>query len=139
MSLPDHYETVAAFSARLHTDDVIRRAITFDSRLTAVWAVPVVWNFRLKSTAGFARINPMQIELHPALNDATPTELRATFLHELAHICEFLIHGTMKHDYPWHEAMIRLGEVPHRTHNIAACKSAGRVIPSLDDIFGVNQ
>jgi hypothetical protein len=32
------------------------------------------------------------------------------------------------------ETVARLG--PIRTHNIAACKSTGREIPSLDDIFG---
>jgi predicted SprT family Zn-dependent metalloprotease len=131
-------ETVATFSSRLATDNVILRAITFDHRLTAVWSVPVMWNWRLKSSAGFARINPFQIELHPGLNDATPHDLRTVFLHELAHICQHILYPecTMSHGYEWHEAMIRLGERPIRTHNIAACKSAGREIPTLDEIFG---
>src|SRR3954471_1484838 len=131
-------ETVATFSRRIDTDDVILRAITFDHRIVAVWSVPVTWNWRLKSSAGFARINPFQIELHPGLNDATPLDLRTVFLHEVAHICQHILYPEcrMSHGYEWHEAMIRLGERPIRTHNIAACKSAGREIPTLDEIFG---
>lgn len=51
--------------------------------------VTVVWNKRLQSCAGKARYRLMQIDLNPALAEHKG-EIKRTFLHELAHILNYL-------------------------------------------------
>jgi hypothetical protein len=119
---PTH--SVRYFAELTGTTNVIDRAISFDERLLALWNVPVKWNYNLKNSAGFANIRG--ISLHPGLKQASETEFRATFLHELAHVCEGLLYNdTYGHSQHWWEAMIRLGEKPwiNRHHNIVPCMS----------------
>jgi hypothetical protein len=129
-------ENIAKFARELDCIYCIERAITFDPiPLAGIWNVPVMWNFSLRTSAG--RASRHGIELHPGLLQATVEEYRNTFLHELAHICELRIYGTIGHSREWWEAMIRLGEKPWitRHHNIASCLQHGGLIPSVDELF----
>jgi hypothetical protein len=116
--------SIRHFATITDTITIIERAISFDDRLFAIWNVPIRWNYNLKNSAGCASIRG--ISLHPGLKQASETELRATFLHELAHVCEGLLYNnTYGHSQHWAEAMIRLGENPwiNRHHNIVPCMS----------------
>ncbi|MGE9270616.1 MAG: SprT-like domain-containing protein, partial [Verrucomicrobiales bacterium] len=48
--------------------------------------VRVVWNARLRSTAGRAWIRESRIELNPRLAEFGMDQVRVTLLHELAHL-----------------------------------------------------
>jgi hypothetical protein len=114
--------TVESFARELGLQDILSRAISFDPRLEKTKQIPVAFNWNLKSCAG--RGSTSKIHLHPGLRDQGKIALISTFLHEVAHAMEGLIYGGWKygHGYNWFEQMIRLGQVPERTHNYAACR-----------------
>jgi hypothetical protein len=129
-------DDVLDYANRLNCVFTIERAITYDPRLDRLWCIPVHFNFSLKSSAG--RADRRSIELHTGLLQATPAEFRATFLHEVAHVCEDLIYGKCTHSQTWWEAMIRLGEQPwhNRFHSIDACRSRDSTHTlTLDKLF----
>jgi hypothetical protein len=129
-------DTIRSYSNLLGCSAAIERAITYDPKLERIWPVPVAFNFSLKSSAGRASLRG--IELHTGLLQATPAEYRATFLHEVAHVCEDLIYGKCTHSQTWWEAMIRLGEQPwhNRFHSIDACRSRDSTHTlTLDKLF----
>lgn len=99
----------------------VERAVSFDPRLERIWQVPVEWNFRLRNRAGNA--NASRIHLHPGLQAASRAEFIDTFIHELAHVCEYVLYGYGGHSANWWEAMHRLGARPQDTryHNIDTC------------------
>ena len=111
--------------------DRIERAISFDNKLSNIWTVPVEWNFNLRNRAGNA--NASRIHLHPGLQAASRAEFVDTFLHELAHVCEYTLYGRGGHSQNWWEAMIRLGAKPWETryHNIDSCMKAAAQTPGL--------
>lgn len=129
-------DDIAHYARQLDCTPAIERAITFDTKLSRLWLIPVHFNFSLKSSAG--RANRFGIDLHPGLLQATQAEFRATFLHEVAHVCEYLIYGKGGHGETWWEAMIRLGERPwqNRHHSIRSCMDRdSRRTTTLDTLF----
>ncbi len=123
-------QNVKQVAERFDLTDRINRAISYDVRLDRVWQIPVEWNFRLKNSAGNA--NDKRIHLHPGLASASAEDFKDTFLHELAHSCEYILYGQGGHSQTWWEAMIRLGCKPWegRYHSIASCKrSRSRTSP----------
>ncbi len=79
-------------------------------------AVKVSWNPRMRTAAGRAFAKEWRIELNPRLQDlpeeTRETELRATFLHELAHLVAFARAGRRRiapHGSEWREACRDLG------------------------------
>lgn len=135
--------TVRTFAKAYDLELIIIRAFSFHSVLEnetfpSLWYVPVVFNPRLQTTAGFARHSPRyEIELNPALAGplASREQLVATFLHELAHLMEYRVLRTHGHGAGWWMMMHQLGQIPRRTHTIAACRKAEPVARhSLDDM-----
>ncbi len=88
---------------------------------------PVVWNTRLKSTAGRARntADPQNrvLELNPKLREEGPEALLSTFLHELAHLIVGPGHG---HDYRWSAICRQIGGNASRGHQYEAMRSTPR-------------
>lgn len=129
-------ETVLDFAKSLNLVDRINRAISFNPNAfnSRLWQIPCYYNHRLRNSAGNA--NRFRICLHPGLQQATELELTTTFLHELAHVMDYLENGQSSHGYGWWQAMIRLGENPQKSryHNIFSCKKAISR-PKLEDII----
>lgn len=78
--------------------------------------VTVSWNPRMRTAAGRAQARDWSIELNPRLQDlpdgVRDAELRATFLHELAHLVAFARAGRRRiapHGPEWREACRDLG------------------------------
>lgn len=78
--------------------------------------VAVSWNSRMRTAAGRAFTKDSRIELNPRLQDLPDglreTELRNTFLHELAHLVAFARAGRKRihpHGVEWQEACHDLG------------------------------
>lgn len=85
--------------------------------------VSVLWNPRMRSTAGRAYYQKSQIELNPKLIDISEEELHRTFLHELAHLvahARTFPRRIAPHGDEWHEACRDLG-IPFEkvTHDLA--------------------
>lgn len=115
--------TVKDFATKHCCMSAIERAISYaPSKLERALIIPVTWNTRLHNRAGRASLR-LGIELHPGLLVEGHDALRSTFLHELAHIFEFLMHNTAGHGVNWIIQMARLGLDPmqHRTHAFVAC------------------
>lgn len=79
-------------------------------------AVSVSWNARMRTAAGRAYAKDWAIELNPRLQDLPEerrdAELRATFLHELAHLVAFARVGRKRiapHGPEWRQACRDLG------------------------------
>lgn len=79
-------------------------------------AVSVSWNPRMRTAAGRAYAKDWVIELNPRLQDlpeeSRDAELRATFLHELAHLVAFARVGRKRiapHGPEWRQACRDLG------------------------------
>lgn len=125
--------TVRELAEQLGLIPTIERAMTYEpGKFSGLWEIPVQYDFRLRSSAGNA--NKFRIKLHPGLLQASTREHVETFLHELAHTMDCFCRGQSGHDYPWQEMMIRLGQKPVRTHNIATCKKRAEKTTILDDL-----
>ncbi|MCG8599451.1 MAG: SprT-like domain-containing protein [Verrucomicrobiales bacterium] len=79
-------------------------------------AVKVVWNKRMRTAAGRAFYQTGKIELNPKLQtlpaDQRDTEIRQTFLHEMAHLVSFARNKGKKiqpHGIEWKTACADLG------------------------------
>ncbi len=113
-------DTVETFANDLQLSYVVERAISFDyDKLQPLWSVPVQWKITLRRRAGYGSTHG--IYLHPGLQITTKKDLIETFLHEVGHAMEGFIYGRYGHSYNWVEQMIRLGQVPKRTHSIMSC------------------
>jgi len=82
----------------------------------------VVWNKRLRSTAGRAFYQDLRIELNPRLVTISADELHRTLLHELAHLVAFVRNTPRKiapHGEEWRAACRDLG-IPNEkvTHDL---------------------
>ena len=67
----------------------------------------VVWNKRMRSTAGRAFWPEGKIELNPKLEEVAPTEVHRTMLHELAHLVAYARAGRKRiaaHGAEWRQA-----------------------------------
>jgi len=74
--------------------------------------VSVVWNQRMRSTAGRAMWPKALIELNPALEEIGGGEVRRTLLHELAHLVAYErchSHDIKPHGPEWQKACRDLG------------------------------
>lgn len=85
------------------------------------WKIPlpsIVFNRRLKTTAGRAFYKKGLVELNPRLWERmSEEERRNTLFHEIAHIAAYLIHGETGHGYHWKKLMLDAGENPSVYHN----------------------
>ena len=74
--------------------------------------VKVRWNTRMRSTAGRATWPDSEIELNPALEQISESEVDRTFLHELAHLVAYERAGNRRirpHGPEWRRACCDLG------------------------------
>ena len=79
--------------------------------------VRIVWNSRMRSTAGRALWPEGLIELNPALKEIGVEEVERTLLHELAHLVAFERAGRRRiapHGGEWKQACAELG-IPGET------------------------
>lgn len=90
-------------------------------------SISVVWNKRMRTAAGRAFYQTGRIELNPKLqtlpDGLRDDEIRATFLHELAHLVAFARHEGRRiqpHGDEWKQACADLG-IPgeNRCHDLA--------------------
>lgn len=131
---------VLDFARELGLESCIARATTFHPgklHLGVVWNVPVEYNDRLQTTAGLCHYQPtVRLELNCSLRLPNQrVHLIETFLHELAHAHAFMVYGCRGHGNEWWKMMHQLGQIPRRTHNIAAChKSGTTATKTLDDM-----
>ena len=93
---------------------------------------PVIWNTRLKTTAGRADYWANSIELNPRLKVEGPEAVYKTFIHELAH----LVAGPgAKHGARWERICLHLGGTGMRCHTYSTMKRkqrADRVFATCD-------
>ncbi len=89
------------------------RALCLELRLLALAErVSVDWNTRMRSTAGRATWPDAIIELNPALDEISESEVERTFLHELAHLVAYERAGNRRirpHGPEWRRACCDLG------------------------------
>lgn len=83
----------------------------------------IIFNPRLKTTAGRARCeylkNEFTMELNKKVLSENPDGFRATVIHELCHLIDGIIHGkTSGHGARWQNLMYIAGENPERTHTL---------------------
>ena len=74
--------------------------------------VAVVWNSRMRTTAGRAFWPEGKIEMNPKLEEVAPAEVRQTMLHELAHLVAYERAGRRRitaHGPEWRQACADLG------------------------------
>ena len=83
--------------------------------------VSVVWNAKMRSTAGRAFWPAARVELNPKLVSVSLDEVRRTLLHELAHLLAYHRSGRRRiapHGVEWQQACADLGiageSVTHR-------------------------
>lgn len=82
--------------------------------------ITVIWNERMRSCGGKANGKERVIKLNARLLSENPEELLPTFLHELAHIVDYLMHGKSSgHKMPWKRIMRDMGEPVEVYHNMA--------------------
>jgi len=73
--------------------------------------VQVIWNSRLRSTAGYAKWPNWRVELNPRLTEFEG-QVERTLLHELAHLIAYARAGRRKiepHGAEWRQACVDLG------------------------------
>ena len=84
--------------------------------------VQVVWNARMRTTAGRAFWPDAIIELNPKLTEIAPEEVQRTLLHELAHLVAYTRAGRRRisaHGAEWQKACVDLGIPGERaTHSL---------------------
>jgi len=82
--------------------------------------IVVVWNSRMRTCAGRAKMRGLEIHLNARLLTENPHELVPTFIHELAHILDYVINlKSSKHGFVWQKIMHDLGEPAEVYHNMA--------------------
>lgn len=100
-------------------------------------SLPVVWNSRLRTSAGRCRGTraafdgrwyPSRIELNPRLFEEGEEAIAKTFLHELAHA---LAPGD-KHGPKWKAVMRAIGEPVERCHSYDSMSPAQKVVAVCD-------
>jgi predicted SprT family Zn-dependent metalloprotease len=115
-------------ATRLFMDSSMRQ--DYKDKL-ANMTVRVVFNSRLKSTGGRARLGRNRahdIELNPTvMKNATPDERFNTTAHELAHCLDYEIRGRSNHDKFWKSLHLAMGGSAERCHRINMKGIRGRV------------
>jgi len=89
---------------------------------TSMKQVVVIWNTRMRTTAGRAFWPDAIIELNPKLREVAPEEVERTLLHELAHLVAYARAGRRRiaaHGVEWQQACADLGIPGERaTHSL---------------------
>ena len=84
--------------------------------------VQVIWNKRMRTTAGRAFWPDAIIELNPKLEEIAPEEVQRTLLHELAHLVAYARAGRHRisaHGVEWQQACADVGIPGERaTHSL---------------------
>ena len=82
--------------------------------------VEVVFNSRLQTTAGRARLRRLQIELNPHLLERFPKAIDRVLAHEAAHLATWLVHGedVAQHGSEWRAMMRAIGQSADVTHDL---------------------
>ncbi len=87
----------------------------------------LIWKSALRVTAGMAyyRVNTIGLSKNLLIDE---NRLRATLVHEYAHLLAFERHGRKGagHGEPWRQAMRDLGAEPQRTHCYEVQRNAAR-------------
>ena len=79
----------------------------------------IVWNQRLQTSAGRARLLEQVVELNPRLLKANPENLLEVLTHELAHLVVFARHGkTPPHGKEWKALMREASLTPTVCHKM---------------------
>lgn len=122
---------VHTFAHAYNCDVEVMRGISFYPPMgPRLLVVPVEWLWRPSGTAGKAH-RQGKIQLHRGLLDQPVYDLVETFLHEVAHIMQWLRYGMMDHGATWHEAMYQLGQKPMRCHSMGKLQAP---MPTLSDL-----
>jgi predicted SprT family Zn-dependent metalloprotease len=81
--------------------------------------IEVLWNGRLRTTAGRAHLRTIQIHLNPRLLARVPDRIDEVLTHEAAHLAVALIHGldARHHGPEWAALMAAAGHEAKRTHD----------------------
>ena len=81
--------------------------------------VEVLWNRRLRTTAGSAHLRTIQIHLNPRLLARVPERIDEVLTHEAAHLAVGLVHGhgARHHGPEWVALMAAAGHDGERTHD----------------------
>jgi len=93
------------------TDECVGLARELDVKNVAQ-RIRVVWNSRMRSSAGRAFWPEAKIELNPRLWEVAPDQIRRTMLHELAHLLAYARAGRRTiaaHGEEWRRACTDLG------------------------------
>lgn len=135
---PQGSATVRFFAERLGVAHLIDRALTYYPAIERdLWSTKVEITTRVSRTAG--RATPGRITLHSALVHEGPQAFVQTFLHEVAHVMQYLVHGHFNHGESWWKMMHILDQKPIRTHRFQSAaftrpKGGKREELSLDDL-----
>jgi len=79
----------------------------------------IVWNHRLQTSAGRARLLEQVVELNPRLLKANPENILEILTHELAHLVVFARYGkTSPHGKEWKALMREAGLTPTVYHKM---------------------
>jgi hypothetical protein len=109
--------TIRKFSADLGQDQILARALSYHPTIAqALLATPCDWSSKLHASAGYAS-SRRGISLHHGLRAEGPQAIIDTFLHEVAHIMQYLVYREFNHGATWWEMMHHLGAKPVRTHS----------------------
>ena len=81
--------------------------------------VEVIWNRRLRTTAGRAHLRELTIQLNPRLLARVPYRIDEVLAHEAAHLAVGLVHGTTvpHHGPEWSAWMVEVGHDPNAKHD----------------------
>ncbi len=81
--------------------------------------VEVLWNRRLRTSAGRAHLRTIQIHLNPRLLSRVPERIDEVLTHEAAHLAVALVHGrrARHHGPEWVALMTAAGHDANRTHD----------------------
>lgn len=82
-------------------------------------SLTIIWNQRLRTSAGRARLLEQVVELNPNLLTANPENVLEVLTHELAHLVVFARHGrTLPHGKEWKALMREAGQAPMTYHRM---------------------
>ncbi len=133
--------TVKTIAAQHGLEQIISRAHSFhpqlQSRAQSILGTEVNYSDRLQTSAGNFAPRKNLISLHPAfLGPRTRTQDHLeTFLHELAHLHQWVVYGRCDHGATWWEMMHQLGQKPVRTHEfVDSLQCSQSTSLSLDEI-----
>ena len=82
-------------------------------------SLTIIWNQRLRTSAGRARLLEQVVELNPNLLKTNPENVLEVLTHELAHLVVFNRYGrTLPHGKEWKDLMREAGQAPMVYHRM---------------------